>query len=127
MYINAKVMPTNNTDYRYHVIAITQTRVYCLICTHNARRCTLPKDECGLLGNARVPVLQLICYTSGTLKICPNLCSMLQHYFYIAWYNVYLWVITINVSRSLIRIIDVCGENTSFISRMLYCKLDSRI
>ena len=24
-------------------------------------------------GNAQVPVLQLICYTSGTLKICPNL------------------------------------------------------
>ena len=24
-------------------------------------------------GNARVPLLQLICYTSGTLKICPNL------------------------------------------------------
>ena len=23
--------------------------------------------------NARVPVLQLICYTFGTLKICPNL------------------------------------------------------
>ena len=25
-----------------------------------------------ILGNARVPVLQLICYTSSTLKICPN-------------------------------------------------------
>ena len=24
-------------------------------------------------GKARVPVLYLICYTSGTLKICPNL------------------------------------------------------
>ena len=24
-------------------------------------------------GNARVPVLQQICYISGTLKICPNL------------------------------------------------------
>ena len=24
-------------------------------------------------GNAQVPVLQLLCYTSGTLKICSNL------------------------------------------------------
>ena len=34
-----------------------------------------PRATADILGNARVPVLQLICYTSGTLKVCPNLLS----------------------------------------------------
>ena len=32
-----------------------------------------PMVTVDILGNVRVPVLQLIRYTSGTLKICPNL------------------------------------------------------
>ena len=32
-----------------------------------------PRASADISGNARVPVLQLICYTSGTLKICLNL------------------------------------------------------
>ena len=32
-----------------------------------------PRASANISGNALVPVLQLICYTSGTLKICPNL------------------------------------------------------
>ena len=32
-----------------------------------------PRVSAYISGKARVPVLQLICYTSGTLKICPNL------------------------------------------------------
>ena len=32
-----------------------------------------PRVSVDISGNARVPVLQLICYTSSTLKICPNL------------------------------------------------------
>ena len=32
-----------------------------------------PRASVDISGNARVPVLQLICYTYGTLKICPNL------------------------------------------------------
>ena len=31
-----------------------------------------PKGECNISGKARVLGLQLICYTSGTIKICPN-------------------------------------------------------
>ena len=33
----------------------------------------LPDMSAHISGNAQVPVLQLICYTSGTLKICLNL------------------------------------------------------
>ena len=33
----------------------------------------LPRANADIFGNARVPVLQLICYTSSTLKICLNL------------------------------------------------------
>ena len=32
-----------------------------------------PKVSAYTLDKARVSVLQLICYTSGNLKICPNL------------------------------------------------------
>ena len=32
-----------------------------------------PRASVDISGNAQVPVLQLICYTFGTLKICPNL------------------------------------------------------
>ena len=32
-----------------------------------------PRVSVDISGNAPVPVLQLICYTSSTLKICPNL------------------------------------------------------
>ena len=32
-----------------------------------------PRASADISGNARVPVLQLICYTSGAQKICPNL------------------------------------------------------
>ena len=33
----------------------------------------MPKVSAKISGNVRVPVLQLICYTSDTLKICLNL------------------------------------------------------
>ena len=48
-------------------VVVTQARVLCLICMY-ARS---PRTY--ISGKARVPVLQLICYTSGTLKICLNL------------------------------------------------------
>ena len=47
--------------------------MHCLIGTHDARGRATPRTSEDISGNARVPVLQLICYTSGTLKICPNL------------------------------------------------------
>ena len=56
------------TNISAHVIVVTQARVRCLICMHDARGRAATKGECGHIGNARVPVLQLICYTSGTLK-----------------------------------------------------------
>ena len=33
----------------------------------------LPRANADRFGNAQLPVLQLICYTSSTLKICLNL------------------------------------------------------
>ena len=32
-----------------------------------------PRASADISGSARVPELQLICYTPSTLKICPNL------------------------------------------------------
>ena len=57
-----------NNDCDSYVIVVTQARVRCLICTHDVQGRAAPEGECGHTGNARVPVLQLICYTSGTLK-----------------------------------------------------------
>ena len=37
------------------------------------RACSTRGWIADISGNAQVPVLQLPCYTSGTLKICPNL------------------------------------------------------
>ena len=51
------------------VIVVTQARVHCLICTQDVRGWVWTYQAL----NAQVPVLQLICYTSDTLKICPNL------------------------------------------------------
>ena len=63
-----------------HVIVVTQIWVHCLICTNDAQGHTAPRANCGHIRPctssnmvvAQVPVLQLPCYTSGTLKICPN-------------------------------------------------------
>jgi len=41
-----------------HVMVVTQAGVHCLICTHDARGRVRT-----ISGNARLPVLQLICYT----------------------------------------------------------------
>ena len=32
-----------------------------------------PKPEAKASGESQAPILQVICITSGTLKICPNL------------------------------------------------------
>ena len=57
--------------YMYvYVIVVTQARVLCLIYARSPRAAG-PRAH--ISGKARVLVLQLICYTSGSLKICPNL------------------------------------------------------
>ena len=56
-----------------YVIVVTQAGVHCPICTHEPEGVQHPRASADISGNARMPVLQLICNTSGTLKICPNL------------------------------------------------------
>ena len=48
---------------------------------------TAPWDDFGHIKQyTRVPMLQLICHISGTLKLCPNLyTAMSQNYNYIAY------------------------------------------
>ena len=62
MHTAKSAMIFKNT-YTIHVIVVTQAQVLCLICIPEARGL-----RAYISGKARVPVLQLICYTSGTLK-----------------------------------------------------------
>ena len=50
------------------VIVVTQAGVLCLICMHEPEGAQRPRASADISGKARVPVLQLICNTSGTLK-----------------------------------------------------------
>ena len=62
------------TKYIYiiiHVIVVTWARGICLICMLEARGL-----RAYISGKSRVHMLQVICNTSGTLKICPNLMSI---------------------------------------------------
>ena len=54
-----------------HVIVVTWARGICLICMPEARGL-----RAYISGKSRVHMLQVICNTSGTLKICPNLMSI---------------------------------------------------
>ena len=54
-----------------HVIVVTWARGICLICMPKARGL-----RAYISGKSRVHMLQVICNTSGTLKICPNLMSI---------------------------------------------------
>ena len=56
-------------DLHYHINNSCNTGTSALPDMY-ARR---PRASADISGNAQVPVLQLIRYTSGTLKICPNL------------------------------------------------------
>ena len=55
-----------------NILVVTQALVLCLICTHDTRGCA----SAYISGKAQVPMLQLICYTSGTLKSVQNLTSI---------------------------------------------------
>ena len=114
--------------YIIHIIVVTQKWVHYLICLHLPEGTVCSWASADISGNARVSVLQLICYTSGTLKICPNLYSVPQHSFYIALYIVYIVVGNNNKCNS-IGYPDYrhMQKNINFISRILYCKLDGRI
>ena len=50
------------------VLVVTQARVLCLICIPEALGPAALRLLAYISGKALVPVLQLICYTSGTLK-----------------------------------------------------------
>ena len=54
-----------------YVIVVTWARRICLICMPEARGL-----RAYISGKSRVHMLQVICNTSGTLKICPNLTSI---------------------------------------------------
>ena len=41
-------------------------------------RAQCPRASADISGNAQVPMLQLLCYTFGTLKTCPNLLLTIQ-------------------------------------------------
>ena len=56
-----------------------------------------PRVSADISSNARVPVLQLVCYTSGMLKICQNLDTTAQLLHIV-------WVVNLIVSFSY----DVC-------------------
>ena len=53
--------------------------MHCLSCMHNAQGCVAPRVSAYILGNARVPMLQLICYTSSTLKLPLSASAALIH------------------------------------------------
>ena len=59
--LNAVLIEWKIEKAQVHVIVVTQGRVHCSICTHDAR----PRASADISGNVRFPVLQLICYTSG--------------------------------------------------------------
>ena len=46
-----------------YVIVVTQGKVHCLICIHDAQGRAVPEGGADISGNARFPELQLICYT----------------------------------------------------------------
>ena len=59
-----------------HVIFVTWARGICLICMSEARGPQARGLRAYISGKSRVHMLQVICNTSGTLKICPNLMSL---------------------------------------------------
>jgi len=52
-----------------YVIIVTQAQVLSLICTYELEGMQRPKASADISGKARVPVLQLICYTSGKATV----------------------------------------------------------
>ena len=67
--------PTQLHNYIY-VIVVTWARGICLICMPEARGPQARGLRAYISGKSRVHMLQVICNTSGTLKICPNLMSI---------------------------------------------------
>ena len=59
-----------------YVIVVTWARGICLICMPEARGPQARGLRAYISGKSRVHMLQVICNTSGTLKICPNLMSI---------------------------------------------------
>ena len=59
-----------------YVIVVTWARVLCLIYMPQARGPQARGLRAYISGKARVPMLQLICYTSGTPKSAQNLTSI---------------------------------------------------
>ena len=59
-----------------YVTVVTWARVLCLICMPKARGPQARGLRAYISGKARVPMLQLICYTSGTLKSAQILKSV---------------------------------------------------
>ena len=58
------------------VIVVTWARLLCLICMPKAQGPQARGLMAYISGKARVPMLQLICYTSSTLKSAQNLTSI---------------------------------------------------
>ena len=55
-----------------HVIVVTWARGICLICMPSALGPAAIGLQAYISGNSRVPMLQVICNTSGTLKIAQT-------------------------------------------------------
>ena len=59
-----------------YVIVVTWARGICLICMPEAQGLQARGLRTYTSGKSRVHMLQVICNTSGTLKICPNFTSI---------------------------------------------------
>ena len=55
--------------YIIHVIVVTQAGVLCLICTHEPEGAQRPRASADISGKALMPVLQLLCYSSGEAAV----------------------------------------------------------
>ena len=54
---------------RLQVIYVTWAGVICLICTHEPEGAQRPRASADISGKSRLPMLHMLCNTSGTRKI----------------------------------------------------------
>ena len=70
LYFINNVLCVGGKECLIYVIVVTWAREICLISMRGLRAY--------ISGKSRVHMLQVICNTSGTLKICPNLTSIFR-------------------------------------------------
>ena len=72
IYKGMRTSPFTVLDNRIQVIVVTWARGICLICMPEARGPMALGLQAYISGKSRAPMLQVLCITSGTLKIAQT-------------------------------------------------------